>query len=600
MCVDLLASVSIDRRSHLRGMRLRLGSFIVMPPFLHAPPPLSAPFSVKVVREDLENDIRPASLADCRRHVLGVHARISQDLLTLCCQASRISKESGYKLYADSALLALSEQYKSRNQRPLPPAPLRTASMVPVTSSSGVGKFDALPTGSSPSMGAGHFASHSSGGVSGGGAVFPGLEESSPVVASPTCRAQLARSSRLPGSGYLAGGYGDGGERDGQEEREEEEREEEEEEEEEEEDEEEEEGEGEEDSSTLQADEEEETAVAGDRRTTGRDAKRKESEGDGNGNGNGESVAEAELDDGEGSDRAGGDKSAGMDIAASGSLSGHDSSLLHAQLGLPTHWRLDRVVNLPYSRPHIMGVHAHVPERFKTAAMSASRLNRENYALFPDDQLLMFANHGWRGGAPLLPTGSLVSGHLAPLRQLDAAQHESAAPTATMCHLGNGASGGELRSGRRRARELVAEAALLDGETAAISFLGDAVKRRRQHMLSDCVKPEASGKLSLADLSPATGRIDGEEDYPLSEEGQTERLDEREARRRVTGRDEEADEDEDEDEEEEEEGDGEEEEEEEEEERKTEADGKGQGKYEENGGSTAASPLSRPPILVTL
>ncbi|GAA30848.2 hypothetical protein CLF_101454 [Clonorchis sinensis] len=70
-----------------------------------------------VIREDEDSVIRPASLADCRRHILGVHARIPQDLLTLCCQASRISKESGYKLYSDSSLLALAEQHKFRSAR---------------------------------------------------------------------------------------------------------------------------------------------------------------------------------------------------------------------------------------------------------------------------------------------------------------------------------------------------------------------------------------------------------------------------------------------------------------------------------------------------
>ncbi|TPP58008.1 hypothetical protein FGIG_00884 [Fasciola gigantica] len=70
-----------------------------------------------VVREELDTDIRPASLADCRRHILGVHARVPQELLTLCCQASRISKESGYRLYSDNSLLALAEQYKFRTSR---------------------------------------------------------------------------------------------------------------------------------------------------------------------------------------------------------------------------------------------------------------------------------------------------------------------------------------------------------------------------------------------------------------------------------------------------------------------------------------------------
>ncbi|CAH8568103.1 unnamed protein product [Dicrocoelium dendriticum] len=70
-----------------------------------------------VIRDDLDNDNRPASLADCRRHILGVHARVPQELLTLCCQASRISKESGYKLYSDSSLVALAEQHKFRNSR---------------------------------------------------------------------------------------------------------------------------------------------------------------------------------------------------------------------------------------------------------------------------------------------------------------------------------------------------------------------------------------------------------------------------------------------------------------------------------------------------
>ncbi|KAG5447197.1 hypothetical protein CSKR_110982 [Clonorchis sinensis] len=77
----------------------------------------SHPGVSEVIREDEDSVIRPASLADCRRHILGVHARIPQDLLTLCCQASRISKESGYKLYSDSSLLALAEQHKFRSAR---------------------------------------------------------------------------------------------------------------------------------------------------------------------------------------------------------------------------------------------------------------------------------------------------------------------------------------------------------------------------------------------------------------------------------------------------------------------------------------------------
>ncbi|KAL3315225.1 hypothetical protein Ciccas_006139 [Cichlidogyrus casuarinus] len=89
---------------------------------IHQLPPLSGREAIGTGDES-DYDIRPASLADCRRHILGVHARIPQDLLTICCQASRISKESNYKLYADKALLALADHHKMRTMR----QPLTTA-----------------------------------------------------------------------------------------------------------------------------------------------------------------------------------------------------------------------------------------------------------------------------------------------------------------------------------------------------------------------------------------------------------------------------------------------------------------------------------------
>uniref|UniRef100_A0A1I8IVV9 Fork-head domain-containing protein n=1 Tax=Macrostomum lignano TaxID=282301 RepID=A0A1I8IVV9_9PLAT len=56
------------------------------------------------------NSVRPSTLADARRHVMGVHARISHEMLTTCCQASRISRENNWHLYADEMLLRLANE----------------------------------------------------------------------------------------------------------------------------------------------------------------------------------------------------------------------------------------------------------------------------------------------------------------------------------------------------------------------------------------------------------------------------------------------------------------------------------------------------------
>lgn len=36
--------------------------------------------------------MRPSTLADTRRHVMGVHARIPHEYLTVCCQVSKMSR----------------------------------------------------------------------------------------------------------------------------------------------------------------------------------------------------------------------------------------------------------------------------------------------------------------------------------------------------------------------------------------------------------------------------------------------------------------------------------------------------------------------------
>lgn len=51
-----------------------------------------------------ESKMRAATLADSRRHVMGVHARIPHEYITICCQASRISRENGFQLYPDEML----------------------------------------------------------------------------------------------------------------------------------------------------------------------------------------------------------------------------------------------------------------------------------------------------------------------------------------------------------------------------------------------------------------------------------------------------------------------------------------------------------------
>ena len=54
-----------------------------------------------------DSKMRAATLADSRRHVMGVHARIPHEYITICCQASRISRENGFQLYPDDMLQRL-------------------------------------------------------------------------------------------------------------------------------------------------------------------------------------------------------------------------------------------------------------------------------------------------------------------------------------------------------------------------------------------------------------------------------------------------------------------------------------------------------------
>uniref|UniRef100_A0A1I8HX04 C2H2-type domain-containing protein n=1 Tax=Macrostomum lignano TaxID=282301 RepID=A0A1I8HX04_9PLAT len=54
------------------------------------------------------NSVRPSTLADARRHVMGVHARISHEMLTTCCQPHLA--ENNWHLYADEMLLRLANE----------------------------------------------------------------------------------------------------------------------------------------------------------------------------------------------------------------------------------------------------------------------------------------------------------------------------------------------------------------------------------------------------------------------------------------------------------------------------------------------------------
>ncbi|CAH8497501.1 unnamed protein product [Heterobilharzia americana] len=54
-----------------------------------------------------DSKIRAATLADSRRHVMGVHARIPNVFITICCQASRITREYDFQIYPDDMLLRL-------------------------------------------------------------------------------------------------------------------------------------------------------------------------------------------------------------------------------------------------------------------------------------------------------------------------------------------------------------------------------------------------------------------------------------------------------------------------------------------------------------
>nr|CAH8840776.1 unnamed protein product [Trichobilharzia regenti] len=69
-----------------------------------------------------DSKIRAATLADSRRHVMGVHARIPNVFITICCQASRITREYDFQIYPDDMLLrlAMDRPIKLSN---LPPPP---------------------------------------------------------------------------------------------------------------------------------------------------------------------------------------------------------------------------------------------------------------------------------------------------------------------------------------------------------------------------------------------------------------------------------------------------------------------------------------------
>ncbi|TGZ55104.1 hypothetical protein CRM22_010490 [Opisthorchis felineus] len=81
--------------------------------------------------------IRAATLADSRRHVMGVHARIPHEFITICCQASRIAREYDFQIYPDDMLLRLAMDRPIKLTK-LPPvgAPpsSRTSSSLPLPS----------------------------------------------------------------------------------------------------------------------------------------------------------------------------------------------------------------------------------------------------------------------------------------------------------------------------------------------------------------------------------------------------------------------------------------------------------------------------------
>ncbi|KAH8854437.1 Zinc finger protein [Schistosoma japonicum] len=350
-----------------------------------------------VVRDEVESDIRPASLADCRRHILGVHARIPQELLTLCCQASRISKESGYKLYADSSLLALAEQHKFRStriqsysrkseggispiKRPLEPMIPNDVEGIPEFSGSNCSVNSVNPRSSTSysSMSFNHSAPsqvalhHSSS--------YSSNHPLPPMLRAPTVKYEVNELDESPPSEY--------------------------------------------------------SRLNGKTSTINLSKKSPEP--------NPYTFEE---------------RHSGLDLEAPRRMLTPEESVTWSQkLGLPTSWALERIVRLLYSpavfdhqvrsvlpdgdnfiaslhermkvyarhsvyitrmretpnltqriyvccaclttshhgfgdvRKHILGVHAHVPERFKSAAMCSSRLNRDDYFLYTDSQLLLLAN----------------------------------------------------------------------------------------------------------------------------------------------------------------------------------------------------------------
>ncbi|CAH8446457.1 unnamed protein product [Heterobilharzia americana] len=379
-----------------------------------------------VVRDEIESDIRPASLADCRRHILGVHARIPQELLTLCCQASRISKESGYKLYADTSLLALAEQHKFRStriqsysrkpeggispiKRPLEVVSSNDSEGIPDTyvSTTSSNTITSRPSISYSSMSFSHSAPSQI-----------ALHHSSSYSANHPLPPML----RAPAVKYEPNDSGE---------------------------------------------------------SPPRDCDRL--------NGKVPNIDSSKRSP-EPNPYAFEERHSGLDLEAPRRvLTSEESAMWSQKLGLPTAWTLERIVRLLYSpavfdhqvrsllpegdsfiaslhermkvyarhsvyitrlreapnptqriyvccaclttshhgfgdvRKHILGVHAHVPERFKSAAMCSSRLNRDDYFLYTDSQLIQLANTPGRN-ASLSALGALSNKTLSPLNHSPASQ----------------------------------------------------------------------------------------------------------------------------------------------------------------------------------
>ncbi|CAH8513991.1 unnamed protein product [Schistosoma margrebowiei] len=78
-----------------------------------------------------DSKIRAATLADSRRHVMGVHARIPNVFITICCQASRITREYDFQIYPDDMLLrlAMDRPIKLNNLPSIGPPDVTTTSM---------------------------------------------------------------------------------------------------------------------------------------------------------------------------------------------------------------------------------------------------------------------------------------------------------------------------------------------------------------------------------------------------------------------------------------------------------------------------------------